>query len=163
MPTSNADRATTLYQGLTRILILVSCAVVLFGGHLAEALWRKPGAFYSFMLIVWGAIAAIYGWWMVTGISRLKYTVPPARSEDKGRRADSLLPYMLGTVVICFCFSLCCVAIRGFDRRLLFGAIALAAVALAMLWITRQKIKCISQDIYPPDVDTPGVVARAGS
>jgi hypothetical protein len=83
-------------------------------------------------------------------LSQLKYSVPLPLANEKEKEARSLIPYILGTALTCFCFVLCSLAIRPFGRLCAVGAVALAALTILMIWTTERKIKSVARGFYRP-------------
>jgi L-asparagine transporter-like permease len=113
-------------------------------------MWRARDPFYPYLLIFWGCMAVLYVWRTLVYLSQLPYSVPLALTNEKGKEARSLIPYILGTALTGFCFVLCSLAIRPFGRLCTVGAIALAALTILMIWTTERKIKNVARGFYRP-------------
>lgn len=150
MSTPNADRWKTLAGQLRFNAVSCGTSVAWFGIYLGAAMWRSRDPFYPYPLIFWGLITVLTVWRTLTYLSELRYTVPLALANEKGKEARSLIPYILGTALTFFCFALCFVAIKPFGRLCAVSAVALAALTILMMWTTERKIKNVARSFYRP-------------
>jgi L-asparagine transporter-like permease len=95
-------------------------------------------------------MAVVCVWRTLVYLSELRYTVPLALANEKGKEARSLIPYILGTALTFFCLALCVIAIKPFGRLGAVGAVALAALTILMIWTTERKIKNVARGFYRP-------------
>jgi hypothetical protein len=150
MSAPNADRWKTLAGQLRSNAIWCATSLTWFGIYLGAAMWRARDTFYPYPLILWGFLAVVYIWRTLAYLSQLRYSVPLALANEKGKQARSLTPYILGTALTSFCLVLCFLAIKPFGRLCAIGAAALTALTILMIWTTERKIKTVARGFYRP-------------
>jgi hypothetical protein len=150
MTAPNADRWKMLAGQLRFNAVWCAMSLMWFGIYLGAAMWRARDPFYPLQLIFWGFATVVNFWRTLVYLSQLRYSVPLALANEKGKEARSLVPYILGTALTCFCFALCFLAIKPFGRLCAVGAVALAVLTVLVIWSTEGKIKNVARAFYPP-------------
>ena len=123
---------------------------LLFGGEVAEALWKPHRSFYPFPLLLWGVLAAFWSFLTVSGLKQLSHAVTPEESQAMRSAARRLTWYVCCAAIVLWLFAGSVIAATLFGGLYLVAAVALGILAIAMVFATEREFRSLPRQFSHP-------------
>ena len=119
---------------------MASCSVW-FGFDLGDAVWKRHGAFYPFLLLSSGLLTVLWSFLTVGTLNQLSSAVKAEEAQTMKSAARRLAELILGSALIGLLFAVCTLAAELFGWHYVVMAIALGTFEIALIFAAERELR----------------------
>jgi hypothetical protein len=150
MATENIERWKEVVGQLRGKTMFAVAGSFLLGGCLALDTWEKREDFYLLQLIVCGFLTIAFTHVLFRDLARLSWSINAEEAKWKKGKARRLTAYILGTMLVFFCFSASLIAARVFGKLYIVGAAILGIFMISIVVATDREIRRLASCFVNP-------------